>query len=150
MPDDVLIDGEYSLHIAAPPARVYELVADITRMGDWSPECRSCDWTGGATGPATGAAFTGKNAVGDFEWEVPCEVTAAEPGRKFEFVAGGATTWTYEFEADGSGTKVTERFHAPALADPDSPGGSVPGRHGMLVDGCRATLEAVKQAAEAS
>jgi len=28
-----------STEISAPPQRVYELVSDITRMGQWSPEC---------------------------------------------------------------------------------------------------------------
>ena len=52
---------EVSIEIAAPPERVYELVADITRMGDWSPECYHCEWTKGATGPAVGARFKAKN-----------------------------------------------------------------------------------------
>ena len=33
---------------------VYELVADVTRMPEFSPEIRRCSWLDGATGPAVG------------------------------------------------------------------------------------------------
>ncbi len=46
-----------SIDIAAPPEKVYALVSDITRMGEWSPECRSCRWADEATGPTVGARF---------------------------------------------------------------------------------------------
>ncbi len=26
------------------PERVYALLADVTRMGEWSPECVRCQW----------------------------------------------------------------------------------------------------------
>ena len=34
-----------SIEIGAPPARVYELVSDMTRMGEWSPESVSAAGT---------------------------------------------------------------------------------------------------------
>ena len=37
--------------IEASPEKLYELVSDVTRMGDWSPETTSCRWLGQATGP---------------------------------------------------------------------------------------------------
>ena len=52
---------EVSVDIAAPPERVYELVSDIRRMGEWSPECKRCSWARGATGPAVGARFKARN-----------------------------------------------------------------------------------------
>ena len=30
---------EVTIEIAATPETVYDLVSDITRMGEWSPEC---------------------------------------------------------------------------------------------------------------
>jgi hypothetical protein len=50
--------------IDAPPARVYALVADLTRMGELSPESNGCTWTHGATGAAPGARFIGRNLRG--------------------------------------------------------------------------------------
>ena len=49
------------IDIAAPPARVWDLVTDLYRMGDWSPECYRCAWMDGGTGPRVGARFKGWN-----------------------------------------------------------------------------------------
>ena len=49
-----------TVEIAASPAQVYALVSDITRMGEWSPECVQCTWTKGATGPAVGREVQGQ------------------------------------------------------------------------------------------
>jgi len=34
---------------------VYALVSDVTRTGEWSPECVRCRWLGGATAAVAGA-----------------------------------------------------------------------------------------------
>lgn len=44
-----------TLHIDAPPERVWKLVSDITKMGEYSPEVIEAEWTRGATGPEVGA-----------------------------------------------------------------------------------------------
>ena len=44
-------NDEVTIDVSAPPERVYGLISDITRMGEWSPECRRCEWIDGATGP---------------------------------------------------------------------------------------------------
>jgi hypothetical protein len=36
------------LLIRATPARIYDLVADLPRMGEWSPECQMVEWTDGS------------------------------------------------------------------------------------------------------
>jgi hypothetical protein len=38
--------GQESIQIAAESAIVYDLLADITRMGEWSPECYRGAWLG--------------------------------------------------------------------------------------------------------
>ena len=40
------------------------MVADLPRMGEWSPECQRVEWEDGATGPAEGARFVGHNRGG--------------------------------------------------------------------------------------
>lgn len=50
--------------VEAPPETVWALVADVTRMGEWSPETVRCTWVDGATGPELGAAFKGDNKRG--------------------------------------------------------------------------------------
>lgn len=107
-----------STHIDAPPERVWELIADVTRMGQWSPNCYRCEWIDGASGPAVGARFRGRNRRGLARWSTVCAVTAAEPGREFAFsVTGGVmapgvnremTRWRYVLAPAGDGTDVTE------------------------------------------
>ena len=36
--------------IAADPGALYDLVSDLCRMGEWSPEATGGRWVGGATG----------------------------------------------------------------------------------------------------
>ncbi len=48
-------------HINASPEAVWNLVTDLTRMGDWSPENKGGNWVKGATGPEVGAKFKGVN-----------------------------------------------------------------------------------------
>ena len=44
--------GRSSIDVAAPPELVYDLISDVTRMGEWSPECYRCEWLDGATAAA--------------------------------------------------------------------------------------------------
>src|SRR5262245_6368123 len=102
--------AEAEVHIEASPEAVYAVVTDVTRMGEWSPETTKCEWLDGATGPAVGARFKGTNKRGFVTWSTKPTVVAAEAGREFAFDVGGDTKWTYRFEPDGTGTKLTESF----------------------------------------
>lgn len=103
--------------IAAAPERVYQLIADLPRMGEWSPECRAVEWTGASTGPAVGATFVGHNVggpLGLLKWSRTGTVRAANPGRLFAFSTseGGreGVVWTYELEEVPGGTLVKESY----------------------------------------
>jgi carbon monoxide dehydrogenase subunit G len=106
--------GERTTEIAAPPERVYAVVSDLTRMGEFSPECRSVEWLDGATGPAPGSRFVGRNGFGLVRWSRHGRVVSADAGREFSFVTeeGGrdSTLWTFRLRAAGSGTLVTESY----------------------------------------
>ncbi len=108
--------GSAQISINRPAEVVWAAIADVTRMGDWSPECIAGRWVGGATGPAVGAKFEGDNIAKVAgrtvkKWTTTSEVTACDAGRVFEFVAEGYTTWRYEFKAvDANRTTVTESF----------------------------------------
>jgi len=89
---------------------LYEMVADVTRMGEWSPVCKSCWWDEGGS-PRVGAWFTGRNETAERTWETRSEVVAAEPSHEFAFVVGGTwTRWGYTFEPSNDGTVVTESW----------------------------------------
>jgi hypothetical protein len=101
----------------APPGVVWELVTDVTRIGEFSPETLEGRWVGGATGPAVGARFQGhvkRNGRGPMYWTT-CTITRCEPGRDFAFtveVPGmkPVNTWRYQLTPAGDGTDVTESF----------------------------------------
>lgn len=106
-----------SIDIDARPDQVYELVSDVSRMGDWSPECYRCAWTKGATGPVVGARFKAKNKGGRGpSWFNTPVVTAADSGHEFAFKRSGpgtgSYTWSYVFEPIPTGTRLTESFTA--------------------------------------
>ena len=49
--------------IAARPEQVWDLVADITQIGGWSPECIRATWLDPPGSPRRGARFTGHNRL---------------------------------------------------------------------------------------
>lgn len=109
--DDTL---EVVREIAAPAEQVWAMVADVTRMGEWSPENEGGEWIGGASGPTSGARFRSRNRVGKRSWKTVATVTDAEPGRRFAFrVTAGpvpVADWAYAFEPTASGCRVTETW----------------------------------------
>lgn len=101
-----------SVDIEAPAELVYDIVSDVTRVPEWAAETERCEWVGGATGPAVGARFRGRNRYRTVPWTTSCKVTAADPGRRFAFkvYVGGLTTamWEYAIEPTERGCRVTE------------------------------------------
>jgi hypothetical protein len=102
--------AEAHVHVDAPPEIVYGVVSDVTRMGDWSPETVRCEWIDGAVGPAVGARFKGKNKRGMARWSTKPKVVVADPGREFAFEINTDVRWTYRFDAEDTGTRLTESF----------------------------------------
>jgi len=107
--------------VEAPPAHVYEIIADVTRIGELSPVCKAAWWDEGST-PREGAWFTGRNEVeGRDPWERRCEVVIAEPGRAFGWIAGGreegVVEWSYRFRPVDQGTEVEESWKILRMVD---------------------------------
>lgn len=102
-----------SITVARPPEDLYDMVSDVTRMGEWSPICKACWWDEG-DGPRKGAWFTGRNEVPERTWETRSEVVVADPGREFAFVVSATgTRWGYTFTPVDGGTEVTESWELP-------------------------------------
>lgn len=151
--------GESSISVDAGLEKVYELVSDVTRMGEWSPETVRCQWIGGAGGAAVGARFKGVNKHGVVRWSTKPTVVVADRGREFGFVVPhlgrGMTNWTFRFASTGTGTNVVESFTMLAdqpwyytLADRLLMG--VKDRKADLEEGMHRTLQRIKEAAEGS
>jgi uncharacterized protein YndB with AHSA1/START domain len=108
-------DHEVTTVIKASPDKVWPLIADVSRMGEWSPICRRCQWLG-SPGPRVGAKFVGHNQVSGFRWSRECVVTVAEPGRLFGFSTffqgRESTRWLYRLEPEGAATRVSEAYQS--------------------------------------
>ncbi len=101
--------GEARVVIRAPAEKVYDLVSDVTRMGQWSPETIRCQWADGASGPVAGARFKGTNKRGLIRWSTKPTVVTAERGAEFAFETTD-TKWSYRFRPVDGATEVLESF----------------------------------------
>ena len=159
-----------SLEMACSPEEAWQLVSDVTRIGEFSPECIDARWIDGAAGPAKGARFEGTNRVvsdaGDAEviWIRPCTVTTAEPPGRFAYTVGDrydgspATEWEVLIEPTEMGCRITQRFHhlpgglsglrQQADSDPARAAQIVADRADGLRQGMTQTLAAMKDVLE--
>lgn len=145
--------GTTVIDVAAPPHVVYELVTDVTRIGERSPECYRAEWLDDAIAATPGARFRGSNKIGPIRWATTCTVTTAEPDREFAFNVIGSngrvqTRWQYRIEPTETGCQLTESYQfvwcplAARAAELPFP------RDRQLRRGIRRTVEAIKTEAE--
>lgn len=141
--------------VAAAPDEVYGLIADVTRIGELSPVCRSAWWDDNA-GPREGEWFTGRNEMdGRDPWERRCEIITAEPGRSFGWIAGGreegVAEWIYRFRPVDEGTEVEESWRITRMVDQLAAlsDDQFAGLMAMTTSGIEATLANVKRIVEA-
>jgi hypothetical protein len=103
-----------SKDIAAPAQKVWAMVSDLPRMGEWSPENQGGRWVDGATVAAPGVVFRGKNKNGLRRWSTKVTVVECQPGKVFEIAVTFATmavaNWRYDFEDTATGCRVTESW----------------------------------------
>ncbi|MEU9860950.1 NAD(P)-binding domain-containing protein [Streptomyces sp. NPDC047971] len=148
---------EVSIRIDASPEVVWDLISDVTRMGEWSPECRRCRWRGDKRG--VGAKFIGVNRRGWVAWITSNTVEQWERGRSFAFhTTTNGVRWGYRLERDGQGgTLVTEVWDVSGQSTgqrkrtasfANSMLGGYENHTEELREGMRMTLERVKAAAE--
>ncbi len=149
-----------SIEIAAPPERVWAMVVDMERFGEWSSENQGGYWRKGADGePGTGEIgdmFVGINRLGDEEWKAPVEIVERDEGRSFGFVTGGMeyniALWQYVVEPnDDGGTTLTENYELRTLSPRMQEHGQaeIDLRRQNMITSIRNTLEAMKASAEA-
>lgn len=153
-----LWSDEASIEVAAPADTVWSLVSDVTRMGDWSPVCHTCEWLPPSDRAEVGARFVGYNRLNGARWSRECVITVADPARELAFTTmfrgHESTRWRYRFEPSGTGTKVVEHYEVIAVPTwvklirlmPGMPARSLrDGKRGM-----DATLQHLKAAAESA
>lgn len=146
---------EDSVDIAAPPAAVWPLVSDLTRMPEWSPQVQSTRLRSGYEEVGLGAQFTNKNAQGELVWVTHAEVVRFDVEKEIAFrIEENYVIWSFSLEATADGTRLTQRRETPdGISDLSSEltDGFMGGQEKfteMLRAGMRQTLERIKAAAE--
>ncbi len=102
-------------YIEASPEALYDLIADVTRTPERTPDIVRCEWLDGATGPAVGARFKSINRQGRGpNWSNKPVVTVADRGAEFTFSRtepfAGTILWRHRFVAEGTGTRMYESY----------------------------------------
>jgi uncharacterized protein YndB with AHSA1/START domain len=146
---------EQSIDIDASPAEVWDLVHDVTRMPEWSPQVVSTRLRSGFDAVAPGAEFTNLNRQGEMEWKTHGEVVRFEPERELAFrIQENWVVWSFRLEPTDGGTRLTQRRDTPdGISDLslELTDGFLGGQEAFtrtLRDGMRQTLERIRDAAE--
>lgn len=104
--------------IGAEPGAVWDVLADVPRHAEWSPECVRMAWAPGWSGPAVDAEFTGHNSMDEWEWDITGFVTELSRPERVSWIVLGppdvkevpSSTWTYRLTPIDGGTLVTQTF----------------------------------------
>lgn len=98
-----------TIEVAAPPARVWEVLADLRRMPEFSPQCIRMIPLGR---PRAGTFTVNLNRDGKYMfWPTSSRIVAYEPGKSLAFrMNENRTIWSFELaESDNGGTVVTQQ-----------------------------------------
>jgi hypothetical protein len=144
-----------SIVVAASPEALYDLVSDVTRVGEWSPECRASWWDEDA-GARVGDWFAGRNESAERTWETRSQVVVADRGNEFAWkVFGSYVRWGFSFAPVQGGTELTEswEFLPDGIAFfrenfGDQADAAIAGRTETARSGIHDTLAAIKKIAE--
>jgi uncharacterized protein YndB with AHSA1/START domain len=141
-----------SVDIDAPSHRVWDVVGDLSRMPEWSPELRRLRVLGSAP-VRVGSTLLGLNRRGWVVWPTTSKVVRLEPGRAVAWrTRESGATWTYELEDTPAGTRLTGRRDLPAFTVGTSVLGPIiggaAGHDRELAEGIRTTLGRIKTTVE--
>jgi uncharacterized protein YndB with AHSA1/START domain len=154
--------AEGSVHVAAPPERVWELVSDIHLIASLSRELQSVEWIGVVDRPALGCAFLGHNAhpaVG--EWTTTSRIVCCDAPRAFgwdvEDPDNPTASWRFELTPAAGGTTLRQwarmgpgrsNLNRAIEAMPEKEERIVAGRLREWQAGIESNLAAIKERAE--
>jgi hypothetical protein len=114
-PRRVQMDASVAVTVDADIDEVWDVVRDVTRVGEWSHECTDAAWLGDSTSATPGARFRGRNRAGVFRWGRVCEIVSAEP---YELVWVTVPTtlypdsseWRIALETVEGDTRISQSF----------------------------------------
>lgn len=127
-----IFDVSVSSLVNADAASIYRYVTDLTRSGEWSPECRGGEWVSGIAA-TQGAVFHGCNHRGDDtvawapvvrgEWSTDAEVIAAEPNSLFSWAMRDSSgrmqqsVWSFRITETANRVALTHNFVMRSLTE---------------------------------
>jgi uncharacterized protein YndB with AHSA1/START domain len=140
------------VEINAPVSKVWSLVSDLSRMPQWSPQCRVMKLLGPLR---PGTRTLNLNRHNMLFWPTTSVITEVLPERKLAFrVPINTTVWTYELEPTATGTRLVETRHAEkgvtavSTAITKAALGGVDTFETELLEGMNQSLARIKAAAE--
>ncbi len=107
---------ELEVEVEATPQQVWDVLGDVTRVGEWSHECHTATWTPGSDGATVGAQFFGNNRSGRMSWGRRCTITESKPGRTLVYRTSGgippdSTEWRFDLGGlPSGGTRIRQSF----------------------------------------
>ena len=113
--------GQVEVVTNATPEAIWEIVSDITRVGDWSHECKAGVWVDGATSSRPGARFKGSNKNGRQSWTRSNEILSADAPHELSWrtvpsrLYPDSSIWTITLEPVDGGTRIVQRFEVVKL-----------------------------------
>lgn len=141
---------EASTEIKATPEKVWAVVSDLKRMGEWSPQCRKVVVRGG--GPVTlGTKTVNVNKRGLLVWPTTAKVVRFVENEEIAYrITENGSIWSFTITPTETGVTLTERREAPNNTKKVSQvlinvamGGEKP-FDAELVDGMNQTLGKIK------
>ena len=109
----VQLENRVAVTVEADIDEVWDVVRDVTRVGEWSHECVGARWLGESASAIPGARFRGRNRAGMFRWGRVCEIVSAEP---YELVWRTVPTAMYPDSSEWRIALDTERRQHEDLA----------------------------------
>src|SRR5512139_3417980 len=140
------------VEVAASPESVWEVISDVRRMSEWSPECRKIVVIGSPK-QGVGTTFLGLNRRGWAMWPTTSKVVRYEPGKAVAWkTRESGATWSYEITPTPSGTRLTGQRELPSFSAATKLMapliGGAGGHDEELAAGIRTTLERIKATVE--
>jgi uncharacterized protein YndB with AHSA1/START domain len=140
------------IDIDATVDKVWALVSDLSRMPQWSPQCRLMK----AFGPLRqGTRTVNFNRRKFLFWPTTSRITEVIPEKSLAFkVDLNRTVWCYELEPTDTGMRLTETRHAEngvtafSNMTVNALMGGVPSFEQELIEGMNTSLARIKAAAE--
>jgi uncharacterized protein YndB with AHSA1/START domain len=115
--------GAAEVVVDAAPEAVWAVLADVTRIGEWSHECRGAEWLDGATAAAPGVRFRGRNKVGALvRWARVCVIRAVDAPHELVWETVGpplmrdASLWRVRLDPVDGGTRIRQEFRILSMA----------------------------------